>query len=273
MTPNDLKKQVESFKPTPPMPVLFVGHGSPMNAIEDNGWTRAWEGLGKGLPRPQAILCVSAHWFVDETAVHFSPAPRTIHDFYGFPKELYDQRYGCPGSPAGAREVRGLVKSADVRLDEEWGLDHGAWVPLARMFPAADVPVFQLSLDYRKPSRFHYELGKELASLRSRGVLVVASGNMVHNLGMIDPSMDDKPFDWAGEFDATLAALIEKGDDDALIGYEKLGHAAQLAIPSPDHYWPLLYALAMRAPGEEAEFFNEGSVFGSVSMRSLKFSS
>lgn len=258
-------------KSTEKLPVLFVGHGSPMNAIEDNEYTRAWTELGKTLPRPAAVLAISAHWYGRGTHVTGMAKPKTIHDYWGFPEELYGERYPAPGSLALAHEVQRLVTSAKVSLDEEWGLDHGTWVVLKRLFPKADVPVIQLSLDYTKPATFHYALGQELASLRQRGILILGSGDIVHNLGLVDFSEGAKPTDWALEFDAKSKALIEAGDHDALIHYEKLGHAAALSIPTPDHYLPLMYTLAAREPGEEAKFFAEGITFGTVSMTSVQF--
>ncbi|HTK04956.1 MAG TPA: 4,5-DOPA dioxygenase extradiol [Candidatus Eisenbacteria bacterium] len=254
------------------MPVVFVGHGNPMNLIEDNAYSRAWTALGESLPRPSAILCVSAHWFVHGTFVHAAARPRTIHDFYGFPPELYARAYPCPGSPELAEEVRKTVKGADVRPDLEWGVDHGAWMPLGRMYPKADIPTFQLSIDHSKPAAFHYALAKELAPLRRKGVLIVGSGNIVHNLGMIEYAQDAAPYDWAAAFDARVGSLIMDGDHDALMDYEKLGDEAALAVPTPDHYFPLLTALALQEKGEQPSFFVEGIAHGSVSMRSFTIS-
>lgn len=273
MSPKVLKTMASEWPTTEAMPVIFVGHGSPMNGIEDNEFSRAWTTLSVGLPKPRAVLCVSAHWFIGDTLVHGAARPRTIHDFYGFPEELYAQCYPCPGAPDAARETQRTVTSAKVGWDTEWGIDHGNWIVMKRFFPEANVPVFQLSLDYRKSTQFHYDLAKELAPLRRKGTLIVGSGNLVHNLGMIDFEERAKPFDWAVEFDETAKSLILKGDDRALIHYEKLGPAARLAIPTPDHYWPLLYALALRQPDEKTEFFAEGIVNGSIAMRGVKISS
>lgn len=271
MTLQDFRASANALPATERMPALFVGHGDPMNAIEDNPFSRTWTRIGRELPKPLAILSVSAHWFIRETLVNVSAQPRTIHDFYGFPQELYDQRYPCPGAPTAAEEARRAAKDVPIGLDTEWGLDHGTWSVLKRLYPGADVPTFQLSLDYTKPSRFHYELGRALAPLRRKGVLIMGSGNIVHNLGMVDPSAD-RPFDWAAEFGDVSRKLIEAGDHDALVAYEKLGHAANLSIPSPDHYWPLLYALGLQEKDETPSFFNEGIVYGSVSMLGFRLS-
>ncbi|MEY4744712.1 MAG: hypothetical protein RL272_657 [Candidatus Parcubacteria bacterium] len=266
--PN-FKKSVQTFPDTPKMPVLFVGHGSPMNLVEDTAWSRAWRKMGKSLPRPNAILCVSAHWFVDGTYVHVAERPRTIYDYYGFPPELYKIRYDCPGAPAFAKEAARIVTKADVRWDTEWGIDHGAFLPLFHLFPEADVPTFQLSVDFTKPARFHYDLAKGLAPLRRKGVLIVGSGNIVHNLGVIRYERDAAPFDWAEAFDRKAAALIADGDHQTLIDHGKLGEAALLSIPTPDHYFPMLSALALQEKGEDPEFFTQGIAHGSVSMRSF----
>ncbi len=254
---------------TGPLPVVFVGHGSPMNAVEDNSWTLAWTEVGRELPRPRAVLCISAHWFTDGTYVHVGERPRTIYDFYGFPPELYRLDYRCPGSPELAEESRRLIRTADAEPDRGWGLDHGAWVPLRRFLPSADVPVFQLSIDGTKPAAFHYSLARELAPLRRRGVLILASGNIVHNLGQIEPERDAAPRDWAVEFDRLTAELIADGDHQRLIGYRDLGDAALASVPTPDHYFPLLSALALQEKGEEIRYFADGFAHASVSMRSF----
>jgi 4,5-DOPA dioxygenase extradiol len=216
------------------------------------------------------VLAISAHWFVQGTFVHGGARPRTIHDFYGFPPELYAESYPCPGSPDGADELRRTVKAARVGLDTAWGVDHGAWIVAKRLFPQADIPVFQLSIDYTQPPRFHYELGRELAPLRRRGVLILASGNLVHNLGMLQYEPDAKPYDWALEFDALLAGCILKGEHRRLMDCESLGAGAALAVPTPEHYWPLLYALGLQEQGERPEFFAEGIAHASISMRSFR---
>lgn len=249
------------------MPLVFVGHGNPMNAIEDNEFSRAWARLGRELPRPRAILCVSAHWETDETCVTSAQRPETIHDFSGFPAELNHMEYPAPGSPALARKVMDSTRYARIRHDRSWGLDHGAWSVLCRMYPLADIPVVQLSLDAGAPPYFHYELGRELAPLRKEGVLILGSGNMVHNLGVM--AWQEDGFDWAVECDAAMARCIEAGDHDALVEYEGLPHARQ-AIPTEEHYLPLLYVLGAKDPGEGVTFFNERVTLGSISMRGLR---
>jgi 4,5-DOPA dioxygenase extradiol len=250
------------------MPVLFIGHGSPMNAIEDNAFRRRWEETASRLPKPRAVLCVSAHWETDGIAVTGSPAPSTIHDFYGFPPELFAVRYQAPGDPALARRTAEIVRSADVAVDPDRGLDHGSWSVLVAMYPQADVPVVQLSLDTRKPPAFHYALAKELAPLRGEGVLVLGSGNMVHNLRVVDYRLPGG-YDWANRFNEQVKMRIRARDHEALANYRALGPDAVLAIPTPEHYLPLLYALALQGDGEDVAFFNDETVLGSVSMTSL----
>ena len=269
MTLNHLKKTLTQNSKTERMPALFVGHGSPTNATENNQYTKEWEKIGAKLPRPSAILCISAHWFTDATLVHGAEKPKTIHDFYGFPPELYELRYPAPGSPETAKTVQKEIKSTKVGWDTDWGLDHGCWVPLLRMFPEAEVPVFQLSIDFTKPSAFHFELGKELADLRRRGVMIVGSGNIVHNLGLITFDERTAPFEWALEFDDKVKGLIEKRDFKKLTEYQNLGTAAHFSIPTPDHYWPMLYVLGLIAKDEKIEFFSEGIAYKSISMRSF----
>jgi 4,5-DOPA dioxygenase extradiol len=257
-----------SGNPEGKMPVLFVGHGSPMNAIEENEFSRVWMETGKAMPRPKAILCISAHWETDGTQVTAMKEPKTIHDFYGFPPALYKLTYPAPGSPDLAKLVRETVKNVPVSLDQTWGLDHGAWSVLGRMFPEAEIPVVQLSLDRTKDAAFHYELGKELRSLRYQGILVVGSGNMVHNLGMM--SWQDTGYDWTLECDETLRRFISSGDHDSLVHYERLGKAARLSIPTNEHYLPLLYTLALQDKQDSLRFFAEQVTLGSISMRSLQ---
>jgi 4,5-DOPA dioxygenase extradiol len=249
------------------MPALFVGHGSPMNAIEDNEFSRAWTEVGKTLPRPDAILCISAHWETGGTFVTEMEQPKTIHDFGGFPSALYAMRYPAPGSPELARLTQAIVHKTKVRLDQTWGLDHGTWSVLCRMFPDADVPVIQLSLDQTQAPEFHYALGKELRVLRNRGVLIVGSGNIVHNLRVA--VFQDKAYDWAVEFDEIARKLIVSGDHDPLVAYQNLGQAARLSIPTNEHYLPLLYILALQDKPEPIRFFAERVTLGSISMRSL----
>jgi len=250
------------------MPVLFVGHGNPMNAIEDNEFSRAWEEIGRDLPRPKAVLCVSAHWETNGSRVTAMEKPRTIHDFYGFPDELNAKEYPAPGAPEWAEKTRKILRKATVKPDLDWGLDHGTWAVLCRMFPKADVPTFQLSLDRTRPAQDHYDIGRELAPLRDQGVLIVGSGNMVHNLRLME--WRDKPFDWATRFDSKLRKLIEDRDHKALINYKDLGQDARLAIPTNEHYLPLLYTLALQNEGEKLSFFTEKVTLGSISMRGLR---
>jgi 4,5-DOPA dioxygenase extradiol len=266
---HSFKNIAGSFTPTDRLPVLFIGHGSPQNALEDNEFTRSWIDIGKRLPAPQAILCISAHWYTDGTYVHGSKKPKTIHDYYGFPPELYQLSYPCPGSPHFAESIQKNIQSTSVFWDEEWGLDHGCWVVIRHLFPEASIPVFQLSLDATRSPDFHYNLGKELSYLRRRGVLIVGSGNLVHNLGRITFEEFNTPYDWAIEFDHIAADHISKQNHSALINYKKLGSAANLSVPTPDHFLPLLYTLALQEKDERVNFFSEGITFRSISMRSL----
>ena len=257
------------------MPVLFVGHGNPMNAIEKNEYHNKWTELGKTLPRPKAILCISAHWLSSGTRVTAMEKPKTIHDFGGFPQELFDAQYPAMGSPDLAKETQGLITKTKVQSDFEWGLDHGTWSVLLPMYPKADIPVFQLSIDYTQPPQFHYELAKELSALRKKGVLIIGSGNIVHNLGMIDwsgpnGSLRGKAFDWAIEFDQKIKNYIDTGDHSSIVNYEKLGSISKLAIPTNEHYLPLLYSLALQEKNDSISYFNEKCEMGSISMRSLK---
>lgn len=258
--------------PNRKMPALFVGHGSPMNAIEDNQYVRAWRELGASLSKPAAILSISAHWLTEGTYVHTSSRPKTIHDFWGFPEELYRIDYDCPGAPMLAREVMSLVSGTVVKADSEWGIDHGTWAPLRHLFPGADIPTCQLSIDISKPSRFHYDLGAQLTPLRERGVLIIGSGNIVHNLGRISFDPEAQPYDWAVEFDELAAKCIEAGDHESLIAYKNLGEAASLSVPTPDHYWPLLYTLGVQGKDERISFPVEGLAHGSISMRAILIS-
>ena len=249
------------------LPALFVGHGSPMNAIEDNAFSRAWIELGATLRRPDAILCISAHWQTNGVMVTAMDTPKTIHDFYGFPDELASKLYPAPGAPALARKAKEIVRKAPVGLDQDWGLDHGTWSVLSKMFPRADIPVVQLSLDARQSPAWHYELAREIKILREHGVLIIGSGNIVHNLRLL--SRRGQGFDWAIEFDATIKALIDTGDHPALADYPKLGRAAQLSVPTNEHYLPLLYALGVKDDTDAIAYFNEAITMGSISMRSL----
>ena len=249
------------------MPVLFVGHGSPMNAIEDNRFSRTWVEIGEKLPRPRAILSISAHWQTAGTAVTAMDHPATLYDFYGFPKPLYEKTYPAPGSPDLARRISAEVADPAISLDFSWGLDHGTWSVLCHVFPEVDIPVVQLSLDFNQPPDVHYRLGRALGGLRRQGILVIGSGNMVHNLGLV--RWQDDAFDWALETDARMAQLIEAGDHQALIDYPAAGEHGRKAIPTNEHFLPLLYVLAMRASGDRLSFFCDAVTLGSISMRSL----
>lgn len=258
---------------TTQMPVLFIGHGSPMNAIEENDFVSSWRNLGTTLPRPNAILVISAHWETSGTQVTAMVRPRTIHDFGGFPKALFEVQYPAPGSPELAREVKSIVKTTDILLDEKWGLDHGAWSIVNRMFPNADIPVIQLSLDYYQTPRYHYDLAKELASLRHKGVLIIGSGNMVHNLRMVawDKLNDDAyGYDWALEANEMMKQFIQSGDHQQMINFRAQGRAFDLAIPTPEHFLPSLYALALKEDNEKVTLFNDKAVAGSLTMTSFK---
>lgn len=250
-----------------PMPVLFLGHGSPMNAIEDNAWRRAWQALGRRLPRPKAILCISAHWETQGVYVGSAEKPDTIHDFRGFPKALFDVRYPAPGSPDLAHRVAELVSSPRVHLDSHRGLDHGVWSVLQPMFPEADIPVVPLSLSSLQPGAWHYDLARQLDPLRDEGVLVVGSGNIVHNLRYWRLGQTE-PLDWAQRFDEDIAERIAEGHHEGMMGYETLGPDALLAIPTPEHYLPLLYALGLQRDEDTVEFIN-ADVVGPISMRSV----
>lgn len=256
---------------TEPMPALFIGHGNPINAIEETVYAAAWRAAAASIPRPKSILCISAHWETEGTFVTAMAQPKTIHDFYGFPDALYQVRYPAPGSRSLAERVRSLVSSTAVRLDDgySWGLDHGAWSVLRRMYPAADIPTVQLSLDRSQHPRFHYDLGSELQALRQEGVLIVSSGNIVHNLHLLQWDARE-PFPWAVEFDGLAAELILAGEHDRLAAYPALGESARLSIPTNEHYLPLLYVLALQRPGEAVSFFAEGLELGAISMRSVR---
>lgn len=246
------------------IPALFVGHGSPMNALEDNAFTRGWQDAARRIPRPRAILCISAHWETRGVYAGGTATPETIHDFYGFPKALFDVRYAAPGDPVLARQVAQMVKSANVYIDPGRGIDHGTWSVLRIMYPQADIPVLQLSLDTTQPGPFHYALGRELAPLRDDGVLVMGSGNIVHNLRLFDFHAT-RPADWAARGDAALRARIESGDHTGLADWETLGPDVALGIPTPEHYLPLLYVLALRGGDEPVRLFNT-TVISAISM-------
>jgi 4,5-DOPA dioxygenase extradiol len=251
------------------MPVLFIGHGSPMNAMEETPFAAAWREVALTIPRPRAILSVSAHWETDGSRVTAMKSPRTIHDFYGFPEELFQVQYPAPGAPELATRVVDLLGTNEVQTDESWGLDHGSWSVLRRMYPAADIPVIQLSLDRNKSPHEHVALAKQLLSLRYEGVLVIGSGNIVHNLPLVR-WQDDSTYPWASEFNAVATRFILEGDMDSLAGYESLGEAALLSIPTNEHYLPLLYSLSIRTSDDPVSIFADQVVLGSISMKSVK---
>jgi 4,5-DOPA dioxygenase extradiol len=273
MNNNEINQLMTFGENTPRMPVLFVGHGSPMNAIEENEFVEGWRNIGKSIPRPKAILVVSAHWETNGTLVTSVPKPQTIHDFGGFPKALFDVQYPAPGSPELAHETKRIITKTTVGLDEKWGLDHGAWSVIRRIYPEADVPVIEMSMDYNQGPQYHYELGKQLAALRNKGVLIIGSGNMVHNLRMVAWDKMNEPeygFDWAIQANDKFKQLIQSGNHKELINYTSLGREVQLAVPTPDHYLPLLYALALKEENEAVSFFNDKPVMGSLTMTSVK---
>jgi 4,5-DOPA dioxygenase extradiol len=254
------------------MPSVFFGHGNPMNALLRNPYTEQWTAIGAKLPKPKAILCVSAHWYIQDVAVTISTSPRTIHDFGGFPRELYQVQYPAPGDPDLAVRVQKLLAPLPVGLDERWGLDHGTWAVLRHVYPRADVPVVQLSIDETQPPSFHHEVGKRLAPLRDEGVLIAGSGNLVHNLHAYAWGRHpQEPYDWAISFEKRVRELLLGGEDNPLIDYEdKLGSEAVLAVPTPDHYLPLLYVLGTRTPSEPVTFPVEGVDGGSISMLAVQ---
>jgi 4,5-DOPA dioxygenase extradiol len=255
---------------THPMPAIFFGHGNPMNALADNEWTQGWAKIGRDMPKPKAVLCVSAHWYIPGVAVTATERPRTIHDFGGFPRPLFEVQYPATGSPELASRVNELL-GGDVVLDDlHWGLDHGTWSVLCHVFPDADVPVVQLSIDETKPAEWHYELAQKLAPLRDEGILVIGSGNLVHNLHTYAwGKQDAEPFDWALRFEETARELVTAGDHGPLVNYESLGKDAMLSAPTPDHYLPLIYVLAMRQAADGVSFPVEGFDGGSVSMTTV----
>lgn len=271
MNLKDLNRFALGQSDTDKMPLLFVGHGSPMNAIVENEFVQTFRNLGNVLPVPTAILCVSAHWETKGTYVTAMESPSTIHDFGGFPRELYEVQYSAPGSPELAYETQKIVTKTPVGLDYEWGLDHGAWSVIRHIYPSANIPVIEMSLDYTKSPRDHYELSVELEILRSKGVLIIGSGNMVHNLRMVDWRKLDETYgyDWAIEAEEKMKRFILEGNHTELIEYRKQGKDFDLAIPTPEHFLPLLYILALKNRNEEITFFNDKPVGGSLTMTSL----
>lgn len=257
---------------TETMPALFVGHGSPMNAIQENEFTKNWKNIAKRIPTPKAILCVSAHWLTKGTFVTAMEKPKTIYDFGGFPEELFQVKYPANGSLSLAKETQEIVKSTPVQLDLDWGLDHGTWSFLKHMYPEANIPVLQFSIDYGKPASYHYNLGKELQALRNKGILLIGSGNMVHNLGMVawDKLNElDYGYDWALECNALFKEKILSQDINSLTNYSTLHKYIHYAIPTPDHYYPFIYQMAWLKKDEKIEFFNDYAVAGSLTMTSV----
>lgn len=256
------------------MPVLFIGHGSPMNGIENNEYSQTWAELGKSIPTPKAVLVISAHWLSAGTKITAMNNPKTIHDFGGFPQQLFDVQYPAPGNPDLALETKKLITTTHVDMDHDWGLDHGTWTVVRHMYPKADIPVLQLSIDYYKPAEYYYNLAAQLADLRKKGVLIIGSGNMVHNLRMVawDKMNTNYGFDWAHEMNIIFKDKIGNADHKALMNYEKLHKAATLAIPTPDHYWPMIYSLALRDKKDDVTFFNDSFVGGSLTMTSFMYS-
>jgi 4,5-DOPA dioxygenase extradiol len=266
---------LSSFSDTDQMPLLFTGHGNPMNAIEENHFVKGFRNIAQTLPKPNAVLCISAHWFTNGTKVTAMEKPKTIHDFYGFPPELYAVTYPAEGCPELAKASKQLLSPTPVELDEKWGLDHGAWSVIKRLYPHADTPVVQLSIDYTKPAEYHFNLAKQLSALRNKGVLIIGSGNIIHNLRLVDFKNFDKKnygYDWAIEAHEKINSLIENENFAPLLNYEKLGTAVNLAVPTPDHYLPLMYVLGLKQKHETIGFFNDELVAGSLSMTSIKIS-
>ena len=269
---NTLNRLTDLLSSTPKMPVLFLGHGSPMNAIEENEFVRSFKQLGKDLVKPNAILCISAHWETKGTYVTAMAQPRTIHDFGGFPKELFDVQYSAPGSPELAKQTKEIITTTVVGLDDKWGLDHGSWSVLKHLYPDADVPIIQMSIDYTQGAQYHFDLAKQLSALRTKGVLIVGSGNMVHNLGLVawNKLNEEYAFDWAKEANDKMKKHILDEDFQPLINFKSQGKAFDLAIPTPEHYLPLIYALALKEDKEKVTLFNDKPVAGSLTMTSVK---
>ncbi len=273
MSLKNLDSLTGSFNASERFPLLFLGHGSPMNAIEENEFVQGWRKAGENLEKPNAILCISAHWETKGTQVTAMLQPPTIHDFYGFPKALYEVDYPAPGSPELAEETKQTIKSTQVELDHSWGLDHGAWSVVKHLFPNADVPIVQMSLDSTQPPAYHYALAKELNSLRRKGVLIVGSGNMVHNLRIMDWGKPNEGYDWAQEANEKMKKYIHDGDHLSLVNYNSGGKAMQLSVPTPEHYLPLLYILALKENDENVQVFNDKTIMGSIAMTSISINS
>ncbi|MFN5181477.1 MAG: 4,5-DOPA dioxygenase extradiol [Bacteroidota bacterium] len=269
---NKLEQFSEHFSDSAKMPVLFLGHGSPMNAIEENEFVQGFRNLEKKIPRPNAIVVISAHWETKGTFVTAMQQPKTIHDFGGFPKELFDIQYPASGNPELAKIIQSSVKKTSIDLDQSWGLDHGTWSVVKHLYPKADIPVIQISMDYTQNPKYHYELGKELAFLRNKGILIIGSGNLVHNLGKVawEKINENFAFDWAIEASEKIKHEIKIGNHSALINYNRLSKSMQLAVPTPEHYLPLLYTLSIQDKNDPIEIFNDKPLAGSLTMTSLK---
>lgn len=253
------------------MPAIFVGHGSPMNAIEENDFTRSLQATGKALPKPNAILCISAHWLTNGTFVNASPKPKMIYDMYGFPEELYQVNYPANGAPELAKQTKDIVETVDVKLDYDWGFDHGCWSVLRHLFPNADIPVYEMSIDYNQPMQYHYNLARYLKKLRENGVLIVGSGNITHNLRLVNMAdINAKPVDWALEFDSNIKILLNESNHQGLIDFHKIGSSARYAVPEPSHYIPLIYIAALQSRQDNLSYFYEDFHYGSLSMRCVK---
>lgn len=269
---KELQSITHSPAGTAAMPVLFLGHGSPMNAIEENEFVAGFRNIAKKIPKPAAILCISAHWETRGTRLTASPLPQTIHDFSGFPKALFEVQYPAKGSPGLANQTKALITKTEIGLDDQWGLDHGAWSVLKHLYPDADVPVVQMSLDTGRDPQYHYELAQQIKSLRQKGILIIGSGNMVHNLGKVAWNrLNEKfGFDWALEAAGKMKQFVLEGNHKELIRFRSQGRAFDLAIPTPEHYLPLLYCLALQDKNEKAELFNDKAVAGALTMTSVK---
>lgn len=275
MNSNALSKISSELKKTERMPSLFLGHGSPMNAIEENEFVATFRKVGREIPKPKAILCISAHWETSGTFVTAMEKPRTIHDFGGFPKELFEVQYPAKGDPKLAEQTKNIIKKTEVALDHKWGLDHGAWSVIKHLYPKADIPVIQMSIDYTKPPQYHYELAKEITVLRDKGVMIIGSGNIVHNLRLVawNKLNDTFAFDWAAEARQRINDYIINGNHKSLINYKSNGKSFEMAIPTPEHYLPLLYILALKDKKDNISLFNDKPVAGALTMTSVKIDS
>ena len=272
-TLNQFKNFTANLPQSDIMPALFMGHGSPMNGIEVNEFSKGWADMAKSIPQPTAVLVVSAHWFTHGTKITAMDFPPTVHDFGGFPQALFDVQYPAPGNPALAEETKNLITKTHVELSHDWGLDHGAWTVIRHMYPNADIPVLQLSIDYTKGAQYHYDLAKEISALRKKGVLILGSGNMVHNLRMLSWEMiNGGGYDWANEASEKFKSAILNKDHQSLINFEQMGSDVRLAIPTPEHYLPLMYILGLQSDKEESMLFNDKAVGGSLTMTSVKVS-